>query len=116
MKTVTATEAKNNFGELMSLAEAGPVSITRNGRVVATLLPATRQENALPGSDAIDEILAMYSKGLIDRHDVQDETGLSFGEILQRMRQSGMTLPIVRTFDRFNDRQKALYNEIFSAS
>lgn len=114
MKTMTATDAKNSFGELMLLAETVPVSITRNGRVVATLIPAARQEINLDEVE-ISRILSLYSNGRMDRHDVQDETGLSFGEILQRLRQAGLTLPMVRTYGRFNERQRALYNEIFSA-
>ena len=114
MKTMAATDAKNNFGELMALVETGPVSITRNGRVVATLLPANRQAPTQLGDEAIGKLLSMYSKGQIDRYDVQEETGLSFSEILLRLRESGLTLPIVRTFDRFNKKQKALYAEIFS--
>lgn len=38
MKTMTATEAKNRFGELLDNAQAGPVAIQKNGRDVAYLI------------------------------------------------------------------------------
>lgn len=50
----------------------------------------------------------------MSRHDVQDESGLAFDEILERMALFGLTLPIVRTIDRYDASQKALYDEIFS--
>ncbi len=65
---------------------------------------------------AILELLSLYAAGSVDRQDVQDELGLTFGEVLERMRAAGLTLPIVRTFDRMNDKQKALYEEVFDAT
>ena len=38
MKSVTARDAKTNFGELLDTAIREPVSITRNGRPVAVVL------------------------------------------------------------------------------
>ncbi|PCK08694.1 MAG: prevent-host-death family protein [Alteromonadaceae bacterium] len=38
MKTVTATEAQNNFGDLLMNAQSHPVSITRNGKEKGVLL------------------------------------------------------------------------------
>lgn len=38
MKTLTATDAKNRFGELIDLAQAGPVRVQRQGRDVAVVL------------------------------------------------------------------------------
>ena len=112
MQTVTATDAKNNFGDLMSRIESGPVSITRNGRIVATLYPASPAKTVVSSAE-IDKLLALYADGLMNRHDIQDETGLAFDEILERMALSGLTLPVVRTLDRYNSNQKALYDEIF---
>jgi prevent-host-death family protein len=39
MKSVTATEAKNSFGELLMSAQSEPVSITRNGKEQVLLIP-----------------------------------------------------------------------------
>ena len=38
MKSITAKEAKTNFGQLLDTAIREPVSITRNGRQVAVVL------------------------------------------------------------------------------
>ncbi len=38
MKTLTATDAKNRFGELIDMAQAGPVRVPRQGRDVAVVL------------------------------------------------------------------------------
>lgn len=113
MRTVTATEAKNNFGDLMSAIEIGPVSITRNGRVVATL-SAPETVKPVMMENAINKLLTLYADGLLSRHDVQDETGLTFDEILEKVALLGLTLPVVRTFDQYDDVQKALYNEVFA--
>ena len=40
MKSVSATEAKNNFGELLLGAQASPISITRNGKEQGVLMSA----------------------------------------------------------------------------
>jgi prevent-host-death family protein len=36
--TMSASEAKNNFGELLGLAQKNPVKIERNGRPVAVMI------------------------------------------------------------------------------
>ena len=69
MQTVTATDAKNNFGDLMSRIESGPVSITRNGRIVATLSPASPAKTVVSSAE-IDKLLALYADGLMNRHDI----------------------------------------------
>lgn len=38
MQTMTANQAKQNFGELLDKAQRGPVAITRHGRRVAVFL------------------------------------------------------------------------------
>lgn len=38
MKTLTATKAKNRFGEMIDMAQAGPVRVQRQGRDVAVVL------------------------------------------------------------------------------
>lgn len=40
MKSVTASEAKQNFGELLADAARGPVRIVRHGKAVAAMVPA----------------------------------------------------------------------------
>jgi antitoxin Phd len=38
MKTLTATDAKNRFGELIDMAQSEPVRVQRRGRDVAVVL------------------------------------------------------------------------------
>lgn len=38
MSDMTATQAKNRFGELLDMARVEPVHVTRNGRDVAVVL------------------------------------------------------------------------------
>ncbi len=38
MKIPSATDAKNRFGELIDMAQAGPVRVERHGRDVAVVL------------------------------------------------------------------------------
>jgi antitoxin Phd len=38
MKTLTATDARARFGELIDMAQAGPVRVQRRGRDVAVVL------------------------------------------------------------------------------
>ena len=44
MTEVTATEAKNRFGELLEMARAEPVAIQKNGRVTAYVVSAEQFE------------------------------------------------------------------------
>jgi prevent-host-death family protein len=40
MKSITALEAKNRFGEVLETAQRQPVSITRNGRPSVVMISA----------------------------------------------------------------------------
>jgi antitoxin Phd len=40
MKSITATEAQNNFGDLLMSVQSEPISITRNGKEKGVLLSA----------------------------------------------------------------------------
>ena len=44
MAVVTATEAKNKFGQVLEMAQAEPVTIQKNGRDVAVVLSAEQYE------------------------------------------------------------------------
>ena len=63
MRTVTATEASRSFAALLDEAERGQtVVVTRGGRRIASIGPATASNGAevlaLLASDAIDEDFA----------------------------------------------------------
>lgn len=40
MSTITATDAKNKFGQVLDMAQSEPVRIQKNGRDVAVVLSA----------------------------------------------------------------------------
>lgn len=44
MKIITATEAQNNFGDLLMDAQSEPISITRNGKEKGVLLSSTEYQ------------------------------------------------------------------------
>lgn len=50
--TMSASEAKNNFGELLEFARKRPVKIERNGRPVAVVLSAEEFERMEALEDA----------------------------------------------------------------
>ena len=47
MTTITATDAKNKFGQILEEAQREPVSIQKNGRDVAVLLSAADYQRLL---------------------------------------------------------------------
>ena len=52
MKTVKATEIKNNMGQYFQLAMAEPISVERNGHPIAILLSANEYERLTRIEDA----------------------------------------------------------------
>jgi prevent-host-death family protein len=64
MDQVGVFEAKARLSELVDKAERGRATvITRNGKVVARLVPAARARGKNPNADVIDRIAA-FSKTL----------------------------------------------------
>jgi len=51
-KSITATEAKNRFADLVDLARTEPVTITRNDRAVAIVLSPTEYARLTTSDDA----------------------------------------------------------------
>ena len=113
MREMTSTEAKVNFGEVLESIVDGPVVITRNGRKVATII--STPDRAPRNSRSTEPLLKLYAAGRLGRADLEEETGLHFGEIILAMRVAGLTLPRVRTLDRLNAAQRALYDQVFRA-
>ena len=114
MLSISSTEAKNRFGELLGSVVDGPVSITRNGKPVAYLIAAGDSGNRRLDSATFDRLLADYANGRVARARLQEETGLAFGEILLHLAAAGLKLPVVRTIERFSAKQRRLYAKIFS--
>ena len=114
MKTISATDAKNKFGYLMSAISAGPIAITKNGKVTAYLTPSQNAEEHHLTEEQFDEMLNAYAAGMITRRNVEEATGLWFSDILAELGRRGLQLPKVDTRMHLNDKQLALYNTIFS--
>lgn len=53
MKTITAKDAKNRFGELLEAVQHAPVRITRNGRQVAVVLSGNEYDAFAQMEDTI---------------------------------------------------------------
>lgn len=51
MKSVSASDAKQNFGALLASAAQGPVRIVRHGKAVAAVVPAVWLEQHAPEAD-----------------------------------------------------------------
>ncbi len=51
-KSITATEAKNRFADLVDLARTEPITITRNDRAVAVVLSPTEYSRLMASDDA----------------------------------------------------------------
>jgi prevent-host-death family protein len=65
MRTVGAREANQQFSRLLREAEDGEeITITRNGRSVARLVPARGPRDAKARKKALDEMLKLMEKGL----------------------------------------------------
>jgi prevent-host-death family protein len=61
MRTFTSADAKNNFGELIDLARAAPVGITKYDRPVVVVL-AVEEFKRLKALDAPVTVLATKRK------------------------------------------------------
>ncbi|WP_083898960.1 type II toxin-antitoxin system prevent-host-death family antitoxin [Robiginitomaculum antarcticum] len=70
MSTMTATEAKQNFGELLMRSQQEPVEITRNGKRIGVFYADNwrnfdnwRHEDQATHDAKLDESLAQISRG-----------------------------------------------------
>lgn len=61
----------------------------------------------------IDSLIQQYADGEISRTQLQEETGLSFFDVLDRLASLNLKLPKVDTFGRYNEKQKLIFNEFF---
>lgn len=61
-KTLTATDAKNRFAELVDLARIEPITITRNDRAVAIVLSPAEYSRLTASDDAYWGELASQTK------------------------------------------------------
>lgn len=61
MANITATEAKNKFGQVLEMAQAEPVRIQKNGRDVAVVL-SPEQYGALVDQSAAPKVNPLIMK------------------------------------------------------
>lgn len=68
MSEITATDAKNRFGQVLEMAQAGPVHVQKNGRDVAVVVSAEQYQRFLQQAakpkvrPVIEELLAKSIK------------------------------------------------------
>jgi prevent-host-death family protein len=53
MAEMSATEAKNKFGQVLEMAQSEPVAIQKNGRDVAFVVSAQQFNRLVANSDAV---------------------------------------------------------------
>ena len=70
MRTVTATEAQNQFGKLIDDAQREPVRISRNGRDQVVILSVAEFERLTKSPTMRPEIRAIHERLMKDRHEV----------------------------------------------
>jgi hypothetical protein len=61
----------------------------------------------------IDQLLAAYSDGRMSRRELEQATGLWFGEILSELARCRLPLPRVDTRVHFNQEQRRLFQQVF---
>lgn len=67
MKTMNATQAKNQFGQLLDDAQAEPVAIQKNGRDIAVIV-SMAQYQTMKMNDSIEDLVEKYHEESIDRY------------------------------------------------
>jgi len=70
-------------------------------------------ETATPATATLDAMLAAYSEGRIGRRELEQATGLWFGEILSALASRHLSLPRVDTRAGFNPAQQRLFEQVF---
>ncbi|MDD2880851.1 MAG: type II toxin-antitoxin system Phd/YefM family antitoxin [Rhodoferax sp.] len=112
MRTMTSSEAKTNFGEVLSsLNSSGPIEITRNGKSVGLLtLPPAQAADA----GRLAALASAYAQGRVSWPQITEETGASFGELLLALGLQKLSLPKVMA--KKSPEQTALLNQVFDAA
>lgn len=64
-------------------------------------------------SQQLAQLLAAYSEGRISRRELEQSSGLWFGEILAGLAERGLPLPRVDTRMHFNEAQHHLFTQVF---
>lgn len=88
---------------------------------IETLLKDDLSATAYPSDDALDlsqhnAWFTAYSLGYLSRRELEEKTGLWFGDILYALSQQKLSLPRVSSVSHLNARQAALHNRIFEGA
>lgn len=111
-RPITSSQARARFGELLdSLATAGAVQITRNGRIVAVISSPTAAAGANM-DPRLPDFAKRYSTGELTWRQVEDETGATFGELLVELGRQGLQLP--RATAEKSEAQRALLQDVLA--
>lgn len=112
MRTMTSSEAKTNFGEVLSsLNSSGPIEITRNGKSVGLLtLPPAQSVDA----SRLAALASAYAQGRVSWPQIVEETGASFGELLLALGLQKLSLP--KVVAKKSPEQTALLNQVLDAA
>lgn len=62
---------------------------------------------------SIDSLIEQYADGRMSKSELQEATGLTFQDVLERLAELNLKLPRVDTYARYNDKQKLIYDEFF---
>jgi len=62
---------------------------------------------------SLDQLLEAYSQGRLSRKELEQATGLWFGEILSAMRARSLPLPRVDSRIHFSEAQQRLFEQVF---
>jgi predicted transcriptional regulator len=63
----------------------------------------------------IDELMKAYSAGAMTHRELEEQTGLWFGDVLGELGKRGLPLPKTDSTVHYNEKQMALYESIFRA-
>ncbi|MBV6320987.1 hypothetical protein [Duganella violaceipulchra] len=65
------------------------------------------------GRPQLEQLLAAYSEGRISRRELEQSSGLWFGEILNELARRGLPLPRVDSRLHFNEAQRNVFERVF---
>jgi prevent-host-death family protein len=96
MKIVSATEAKNRFGDILTeVLSTGTVVVTKNGKPALSIAAITPPSSVVP-AERKTALLTAYAQGRLAWSDLRDALGDPwYGDILEGLAGLGLTPPQV---------------------
>jgi hypothetical protein len=110
MKTFTATDARNKFGEFLDSGMVEGVKVVRNNRILGYFVPERQYEDlkraAMAGDGQVQarppelalsppqaETLNLYSQGMITSTEAKADLGVDRRGLIDLMARQGLLLP-----------------------